>query len=374
MIKQLEKISGKIYRWKIALNLPTRRVHTHVELTSEDAHAMYAELLKEKAAAKIGLTYKGASSTAPLTRACAEYERHIVAIGQEASHVRSVVRSLALLQSVAPSNATVQHVTRHTLQDFMRARQAQGSPKPSTVNKARREISAFLGWCVKNGWAESNPVSGIEQLKQEPPPLRFVEWSDYQKFADAAWKYRKDMALAIEVTAETGARINEVLKATAADVSVQGGVWSKLVKGGRRILVAAGPWTIAAAKQAKTPDAPLCPRQDGKHFRYSAFTWAFPIICDKAGIKRITPHYLRHGRGTWDANAGVPAIAIQRQLGHTTIATTERYMRAATAKDFLSHKRTNVRSPKNFVRGCDKSGPNRAKSGKKGRPKKRKSS
>lgn len=52
-----------------------------------------------------------------------------------------------------------------------------------------------------------------------------------------------------------------------------------------------------------------------------------PTLAERAGIeRRVHPHALRHTRAAELAEAGVPVNVIQRALGHSSLATTDRYL------------------------------------------------
>lgn len=46
---------------------------------------------------------------------------------------------------------------------------------------------------------------------------------------------------------------------------------------------------------------------------------------DRAGLKGVTPHRLRHTRATRLLNAGMPVTSVQALLGHENLATTMGY-------------------------------------------------
>jgi len=51
-------------------------------------------------------------------------------------------------------------------------------------------------------------------------------------------------------------------------------------------------------------------------------------LASKAGIeKRVHPHGLRHAHAAELAAEGLPPNLIQLQLGHSSLATTDRYLR-----------------------------------------------
>jgi integrase len=57
-----------------------------------------------------------------------------------------------------------------------------------------------------------------------------------------------------------------------------------------------------------------------------AISDALTKYCDRAGIKRITPHKLRASAACALAKAGVPVKAIAKQLGHSNTQVTMRYI------------------------------------------------
>uniref|UniRef100_UPI0024538B47 tyrosine-type recombinase/integrase n=1 Tax=Nocardia brasiliensis TaxID=37326 RepID=UPI0024538B47 len=52
------------------------------------------------------------------------------------------------------------------------------------------------------------------------------------------------------------------------------------------------------------------------------FVRAFHLLCERADVRRIKLHHLRHGAATFLKNAGVPARDVQLILGHAHISTT----------------------------------------------------
>ncbi len=61
-------------------------------------------------------------------------------------------------------------------------------------------------------------------------------------------------------------------------------------------------------------------------------------MCDRAGVKRVGWHALRHSFATILCQRGVPLRNVQALLGHTTIVMTSRYAHA-TADDLHSWMR-----------------------------------
>lgn len=75
--------------------------------------------------------------------------------------------------------------------------------------------------------------------------------------------------------------------------------------------------------------------RDGK--RVGNIKRAFNTACSEASLEDVTPHTLRHTRGTWLAQAGVPLDKIGGWLGHTDTRTTMLY--AHHHPDFMEEAR-----------------------------------
>lgn len=67
----------------------------------------------------------------------------------------------------------------------------------------------------------------------------------------------------------------------------------------------------------------------GKPFNGQAINKRLAETCEKAGIRRVTWHILRHTFATNVAMRGVPLQIVQHLLGHSTVTTTERYAHVA---------------------------------------------
>ena len=338
MLKKLKATGNGFFKWEIMLRVGKRTVHKTFEDSPAHATQIYADLLAEKNRDTMGLSPSRIVEAVTLKHACHEYEKEMQRLKYSQSHISHTIRSLNLLKTVAGENAWLGEVGREMLLKWRAARieipygQQKKLAGARTVNKDFDQLSGFLTYCFKQrAWLEDNPAYGVPRLKEKAPPVRFVEWENYEKFANAAWVYRPAMALVIEVASESGCRIMEAVNAKVEDVDAKRKQWSKIVKRGRRIIVPAGEWVLKAA-EGRDSKSPLCPREDGEHWRYNAVEWAFGPICIAAGIVKITPHHLRHARAVWDLEADMPIRTVQMKLGHTTVTTTERYLKMATRR------------------------------------------
>ncbi len=79
-------------------------------------------------------------------------------------------------------------------------------------------------------------------------------------------------------------------------------------------------------------------RQDGRPRAYHTAYKGLHRACDRAGLRRISWHVLRHTFASQLATKGVPLTAIKELLGHSTINMTMRYAHLApsTLKDAVA--------------------------------------
>jgi len=140
----------------------------------------------------------------------------------------------------------------------------------------------------------------------------------------------------IVVLYRTGLRISEVLAVRPKDVNLEiGSVVVLHGKGGRMRTVGidsgANPHIEAWIEYRGTLNlpavAPLFCTMKGTPMAASSVSALFHKLAHRAGIqKRVHPHGFRHTHAYELMMEGVPMPIIQRQLGHVSLATTDRYL------------------------------------------------
>jgi site-specific recombinase XerD len=134
-----------------------------------------------------------------------------------------------------------------------------------------------------------------------------------------------------------GLRISEALALKPKDVDAASGTITVLHgKGDRRRTVGLddGAFDVVARWLERRKDLglngwqPLVCTLEGKPLRSSYVRTLLPRLAGRAGIeKRVHPHGLRHTHAAELAAEGKPVNLIQAQLGHASLATTDRYLR-----------------------------------------------
>ena len=150
----------------------------------------------------------------------------------------------------------------------------------------------------------------------------------------------------IAVLWRAGVRISEGLALAVKDVDREAGTLAVLHgKGDRRRVVGLDPtalavlerWLEVRAKRVRRPRAaPVFCTLDGGSLQPQYVRALLPRLAEKAGIdKRVHAHGLRHAHASELVMEGTPLSIVQAQLGHASLAATERYVRHLAPADLV---------------------------------------
>jgi site-specific recombinase XerD len=144
-----------------------------------------------------------------------------------------------------------------------------------------------------------------------------------------------------------GLRSGEMLALRPKDVDVAAGTVTVLHgKGDRRRVVGLDPGAMAILSRwldtrhnlGINGHAPVFCTLQGKPMQGSYVRTLLPRLARKVDVeKRVHPHGLRHTHAYELMMEGVPVPIIQQQLGHTSLATTDRYVSHLAPVDLISH-------------------------------------
>jgi site-specific recombinase XerD len=144
-----------------------------------------------------------------------------------------------------------------------------------------------------------------------------------------------------------GLRAGETLALRPKDVDTTAGTLTVLHgKGDRRRVVGLDPGAMAIVTRwietrrtlGISGHAPLFCTLQGRPIQPSYIRTLMPRLAGRAHIeKRVHAHGLRHTHAYELMMEGVPVPVIQQQLGHTSLATTDRYVSHLAPVDLISH-------------------------------------
>ena len=134
-----------------------------------------------------------------------------------------------------------------------------------------------------------------------------------------------------------GLRLDEALALLPADVDAEEG----LLRVGSRVagidtgaLIIIGKWREARAALMLPLSSPLFCTLSGGYLQPAYVRQLLPRLAEKAGIrKRVHASGLRYTHAAELAAEGLPAELISAQLGHESLASTDRFLRRISPKD-----------------------------------------
>ncbi|HBO14276.1 MAG TPA: hypothetical protein DD491_15930 [Halieaceae bacterium] len=205
-------------------------------------------------------------------------------------------------------------------------------------------LSSIFTWAIQEGLATENPCEGVQTAPIGVREAILDKTEQYTALFDALDALQEEAKIpaaaadAIRVLAFTGARRSEVTEARWSWVDLEAGTLTVPPKGHKsghrtnkaKVIPLPSPArAVIAARPKGEPEDYVFPGTRGD----SAITLPSKLwktIREKAGLPDgITNHSLRHSLGTMMAVQGAEAAQIMAALGHSQMATTQRYIHIA---------------------------------------------
>ncbi len=279
--------------------------------------------------------------------------------GPEISTKDLVARTVEQFLDFFGPRATVASITPQLLKKYQSERMSKRRPKmihtregnifvedrrPVTNGTVRRELvtlSAALNHAIKNGRLMTAP--GIQKPPAPPGKTRFLTKEEIERLLTNCPEphLRLFIALAINTGARKGALLD--LKWDQMDFDnriIYLNPEGRAQTAKRRAIVPMNNYLRDTLIKAKTEQKEYVLEQiekSGKEMVLCEHVISFrnqPVFnvrtgfrrsCERAGIKGVTPHTLRHTAGTLMALAGIDLFLIAKVLGHSVQKTTELY-------------------------------------------------
>jgi len=151
----------------------------------------------------------------------------------------------------------------------------------------------------------------------------------------------------IATLADTGMRVSSLCEATVEDYDQDTGrIDIRNSKGGKSRVVFLGAvarkalWRyLADRKDRNRPSAPLFATSDGSHLSRSWVRKIVSRIGDRAGVKGVYPHLLRHFFAIQYLRNNGDMFTLQRILGHSSLEMVKRYTAIADVDAERVHRR-----------------------------------
>ncbi len=233
------------------------------------------------------------------------------------------------------SDVSLPRITPHQIEQYKIKRLERVSPV--TVNIELRCLSHMLNKAVEWGYIKESPFKGVKLLTYEKKPPRFLTKEEVEKLLKAASPWLKPILVFM---LNTGVRESERTRVRFQDIDFTNKrvlIRSSKAKGYRAIPMNAevektlqwlqenyiSPYSHKTSKRKDTQKEYVFCNEDGSPVL--KIKKAFKNACEKAGLKNVTPHALRHTFASHLVMSGVDLNTVQRLLGHTNISTTMIY-------------------------------------------------
>ena len=234
-------------------------------------------------------------------------------------------------EHIDPAKITADHI-RNYLAEMMRAKASR-----ATVQRRLFAIKAFFRW-RETATGDPNPARAMRSPKSEKRLPQVMSEDAVATLIEAdgdpdAPATLRDRAI-LELLYSTGLRVSELTGLSWRDVDTElGMVMVRSGKGNKDRLVPAGEPALdallawrAAMPIAWSVDGPVITNLRGTRLTPRSVQKMVARRLIRAGVDTpLTPHGLRHCFATHLLNAGADLRSIQEMLGHSSLATTQRY-------------------------------------------------
>jgi integrase/recombinase XerD len=257
-----------------------------------------------------------------LERFCTEYLPNLKPTTQR--RYRGNMRQLAPMFG----GLHLDEITRGRLADYVTAR-LKGGAKGATVRRDLAMLSCLCSCAIIWDYLDTNPIRqfGKRHLKESPPKTTYPTVEEVERLVAHA---PSTAGRIIRLLAQTGMRLDEVCSMEWSQVSIprrEIRLTKTKTSSPRVVPLSDGALGTIMGTPRHPTSLYVFWHDDGK--RYTQFSGAFRKIAARAAV-RFRCHDLRHHFASEFAQRTGDIAALQRILGHKTIAMTMRYSHLMT--------------------------------------------
>lgn len=226
------------------------------------------------------------------------------------------------------------------LRAFLFELRTQGRDNVS-IARALASLRAFYRWLIRQGETELNPAASVAAPKLPKKQSRFLSEAEADTLLeegsepDGPLKCRNQAVF--ELIYATGLRVGELVRLDLADLDLKDlKLMVRLGKGGKDRLVPFGEPAAEAlsrwlhvrgrlARPGKSGEALFLGSRGGRLGDREIRRLLAARLQARGLDSAFSPHSLRHSFATHLLSAGADLKVIEEMLGHSSLATTERY-------------------------------------------------
>jgi integrase/recombinase XerD len=245
-------------------------------------------------------------------------------------------RDLERLHAWAVANKNqITELSRADLRKWIASLSREGLA-PTSIARAVSATRGFFKFLMLDGHIKAHPAEDLDTPQRFSYLPNFLTEDEINRLLAApdvsTEEGIRDRAI-LEIMYATGLRVSELVGLKQADVDLLAGLVVCYGKGNKERRVPLGKSAIHWLQQYAAVKAGYGTKQTSPHVflqRGRPFTrqLAWSMIkrhAEKAGIKNVSPHTLRHSFATHLLQHGADSRSVQALLGHTDISTTQIY-------------------------------------------------
>jgi integrase/recombinase XerD len=225
----------------------------------------------------------------------------------------------------------VNELSKQVLNNFVIGMRQSGISAVSTNNYVRG-MNVFLGWLYENEYTTVH--FKVKKVKEEQRAIKV--FSDTHIKAIIKWKpkgwYQWRLHALLSTLIDTGIRIDEALSLKRNDINFDDLLVTVTGKGSKQRIIPFSRelrkiiWRWGRMHQHQY----FFPSKTGNRYMYNNFRRDMRSLAECLGIKdvRVSPHTLRHYFAIHFLRRGGDLYTLSRILGHTSIQTTQIYLRS----------------------------------------------
>lgn len=216
---------------------------------------------------------------------------------------------------------------------------ARGAAR-STVSRHVAALRNFSAWAHREGLAPTDAAAALASARADQRLPRVVDQDEAAALLECARSRAsaddpvsvRDWAI-LELIYATGIRVSEACSLTTSSVDAAALTVRVLGKGDKERTVPFGvpardaldQWTVRARPSLAVGTDALFVGAKGGPIDPRVVRAMIHRMCARAGVHDIAPHGLRHSAATHLLQGGADLRAVQEILGHSSLATTQRY-------------------------------------------------
>lgn len=213
----------------------------------------------------------------------------------------------------------------------------------ATVSRSIASIKSFFTYLLRQGMISDNPAENLKppKIERKAPEVLTIEEVNRlleQPFRNTQ-KELRDKAM-LELLYATGMRVSELITLKLSDVNLSLNYIQCHDTDKVRIIPIENAAKSALSRYLKEVRPNMCGDSEylftnckGEPMSRQGFWKLIKAYAAKAGIdKDITPHMIRHSFASHMVNNGADLRAVQEMLGHSTISTTQIYLKDRSSR------------------------------------------